>query len=68
MTMEAKKAAVSIWVGNIIIFHLQVLSLEFEDDDDLLLLDETVSQSYFRESVIIFNISVLFVVSFKNKL
>jgi len=25
---------------------LQVLSLEFEDDDDLLLLDETVSRLY----------------------
>ena len=27
-------------------FTWQVLSLEFEDDDDLLLLDETVSQCY----------------------
>ena len=27
-------------------FHWQVLSLEFEDDEDLLLLDETVSQCY----------------------
>lgn len=27
-------------------FHWQVLSLEFEDDEDLLLLDETVSQRY----------------------
>ena len=27
-------------------FTRQVLSLEFEDDEDLLLLDETVSQRY----------------------
>ena len=27
-------------------FTWQVLSLEFEDDEDLLLLDETVSQRY----------------------
>ena len=30
------------------IISLQVLSLEFEDDDDLLYLDETVSQRYFK--------------------
>ena len=35
------------------IIFLQVLSLEFEDDDDLLYLDETVSQPYFKIIIIV---------------
>ena len=34
---------------NLFVFHRKVLSLEFEDDDDLFLLDETVSQFYFTD-------------------